>query len=144
MPDAYERGPDGRIVMLCLVCKGRCHPDGPRERAVEVGNRGGQPIFKTMICRRCCCHDCVQLADDPARQALAPHYLKQTAAAPLNIESALKDLVGGIGFSEPAPRRIGGPSGCMTCKRRATSRCIDCDEALCSACLGKHRCRRGR
>lgn len=138
----YEHGPDGVIVMICQVCKTRCHADKPKPVEVEIGRDARErPIYRQGVCKRCVCHDCVQLADDPARRAIAPAILGQTTAAPFNLEQALKSIAGELGLGAPPapePRRLGVAS--CSCAATAKSRCISCDAPLCTKCLRKHRC----
>ena len=146
----YDHGPMGEIVMICQVCRTRCHKDQPKDVEVEVGRDDlGRTVYRRGQCKKCVCHDCVQLADDPARRALAPALLNQTTAAPFNLEQALKSIVGELGLGvrptpEPPPR-LHGPAPCA-CAAPARSRCISCDAPLCARCLKKHKCNlpRGR
>lgn len=132
----YEMTPEGRAVLICQVCKNRCHSSGPKEVYQDSG--GGN--YRIMECPVCCCHECVQLADDPIRRKIAPRMLEQTRARPFSIEHAMKGLGEALGLRAPAPqRRIGRKEYC-SCGGTAKSRCISCDEPLCGKCLERHRC----
>jgi hypothetical protein len=136
----YEHGEWGRIVMICQVCKTKCHESGPKEVFVQDPTTGA---YRKAKCPMCVCHDCVQLADDPLRAGLAPHMLGQTAAKPFNIEQALNDMKGALGLVFDPPKQHALPrSAACECGEPARSRCISCDEALCSRCVKGHKCQK--
>jgi len=156
----YEIGPEGQIVMLCQVCGSRCHAEGAKEGLFvdrKATEESGSPVYKRGRCPMCCCHDCVQVSDDPVRAHLKPLVLGQTtdagvhklkdekystkfpAPGPLNIADAMKDIQGLLGNSEPQkPQTLPAPLQCR-CGEPAVSRCLCCEDPFCARCLELHR-----
>lgn len=136
----YKHDGFGQIVMICQVCKTKCHEAGPKEVFVRDEKTG---VFRKATCPMCVCHDCVQLADDPIRAGLAPQILGQTTAKPFNIEQALGEAREHLGLVfEPQKRHALPRSASCECGEPARSRCITCDEALCSRCVKDHKCQK--
>jgi hypothetical protein len=127
----------GGLVMVCQVCGGKCHSNGP----VKVWKKNDAGMHQQFECKLCICSDCCQLADDPIRRQLAGMMLGQTREQPFNIGRAMQTVAQGLGL-QPVPDRPKLETNVACgCGDRAKTQCLDCDDLLCGKCVRTHACR---
>lgn len=124
-------------MMICQLCKTRCHADGPKQ--VHIQDSGSGQLRQAQ-CPACICHDCVQISDDPVRRQIAPLVLGQTVDGGggrpglFSIQDAISKIDPRLALKPIDPDRRRLESRLCWCGSPGRTRCIACSVPICSAC----------
>jgi hypothetical protein len=154
----YEHGHGGQIIMICQVC-GTKHHDEPKQVYVQDQKT---KVWRWAKCPLCCCHDCIQLAEDPIRRQLAPGIMGQTINAGerityttgknkeqkkfteklpglFDIQKAISQIPE-FGLQAPERRQALPHVAACGCGSEPSVKCVRCEEPLCGQCIKGHKC----